>query len=72
MKNPKFNVGDVVVRTAYRDSKSAMLRDECAIVDVVSDEHPICAQMWYVCADYRGRRCNGLVSVMDGCFELKS
>ena len=72
MKNPKFHVGDVVVRTAYRDSKSAMMRDECTIVAVISDEHPICAQMWYVCTDYRGRRCNGLVSVMDDCFELKS
>ena len=72
MKNPKFHVGDVVVRSAYRDSKSAMLRDECTIVEIVSDEHPICAQTWYVCVDYRGRRCNGLVGVMDDCFELKS
>ena len=72
MKNPKFNAGDVVVRTAYKDSKSAMMRDECTIVAVVSDEHPICSQMWYVCEDYRGRACNGLVSVMDDCFTLKN
>lgn len=72
MKNPKFQVSDVVVRAAYQNMKSAMMRDECTILEIVSDEHPICAQMWYVCADYRGRRCNGLVSVMDDCFVLKN
>ena len=72
MKNPKFHVGDVVVRSAYRDSKSAVLRDECTIVEIVSDGRPFCPQLWYICTDYRGRACNGLVGVMDDCFELKS
>ena len=72
MKNPKFHVGDVVVRSAYRDSKSAMLRDECTIVEIVSAEQPICAQTWYLWVDDRGRRCKGLLGVMDDCFELKS
>lgn len=64
----KFAAGDVVVRAAYKDSKSAMMRDEMTIVEVVSDGHPICPQAWYICKDYRGRRANGLVSVMDECF----
>lgn len=72
MKNPKFNVGDVVMRKAYRNDKSVVMRDEMTIVEIISDEHPICAQMWYVCVDYRGRRCNGLVGVMDSCFCLKN
>lgn len=69
--NPKFSVGDVVVRIAYKDSKSAIMRDECTINEVVSDGHPIVPQMWYVCTNFRGQRCNGLVSVMDDCFMLK-
>lgn len=64
----KFAAGDVVVREAYKDSKSAMLRDEMTIVDVVSDEHPICPKVWYVCKDCRGRIVSGLVGVVDECF----
>lgn len=71
MKKPKFNVGNVVVREAYKNEKSAFLRDEQTIIAVESDEHPICAQMWYVCEDGCGRRRSGLVGVMDDCFVLK-
>ena len=68
----KFNVGDVVVRSAYKESKSAMMRDEMTIVAIVSDGHPICPQMWYVCKDYRGHVANGLASVVDKCFIKKA
>ena len=63
----KFAAGDVVVRAAYKNAKSAFLRDEMTIVEVVSDEHPICPQMWYICKDCRGRIVNGLVGVVDKC-----
>ena len=71
MKTPKFKVGDIVVRKAYKDEKSTFLRDEQTIVDVVSDGHPIVAQLWYICKNFRGDICNGLVGVMDKCFILK-
>lgn len=58
----------MVVRKAYQHEKSAFLRDECTIIDVVSDEHPICPQAWYICKDCRGRIVNGLVGVVDDCF----
>ena len=71
MTTPKFQIGDVVVRASEKNSKSAMMREECTIVRCASDEHPICAQMWYECIDYKGRFCTALVSVMDECFVLK-
>lgn len=64
----KFAAGDVVVREAYKDSKSTLLRGEMTIVDVVSDEHPICPQMWYICKNCCGRIVSGLVGVVDECF----
>ena len=72
MGNPKFREGDVVVRSAYRDHASAMMRDECTIVTIVAVGPSFCKQLWYLCKDYRGRECNGLVSVMDECFEVKT
>ena len=64
----KFAAGDVVVRAAYKDSKSAMMRDEMTIVEVINDEHPICPQEWYVCKNYCGSIVSGLVGVVDECF----
>ena len=72
MESPMFNVGDVIVRKAYRNDKSVVSRDECTIIDFVSDEHPICPQMWYIVRDYRGRVRNGLQGVVDDAFCLKN
>lgn len=67
----KFNVGDVVVREAYKDAKSAFSRDECTILEIVSDGRPFCPQLWYICQDCSGKICSGLVGVMDECFIKK-
>ena len=72
MKNPKFREGDVVVRSAHKNDGCAMLRDECTIVAIVATGPSFCKQLWYLCKDYRGRDTNGLVSVMDDCFEVKT
>lgn len=71
MKNPKFKVGDVIVREAYKDSKVSALREESTIIDFISDERPICPQMWYIVRDYRGRIKDGLQGVVDDAFVLK-
>ena len=71
MRKPKFKVGDVLVRKAYRNDASIVLRDEITILEIVSDGRPFCPQLWYICKDYSGKMCNGLVGVVDGCFCLK-
>ena len=62
---PKFNVGDRIARTGYERSASERL----TIDEIVSDGRPFCSQWWYICTDERGKRCNGLVGVVDGCFH---
>ena len=64
----KFKAGDILVRAAYKNKKSAFARDEMKVLRIVSDNHPICPQLWYICEDYRGKRCDGLVGVVDECF----
>lgn len=66
----KFKAGDVIVRRAYKKMKSPFLRDEMRVMDVVSDGHPICPQMWYVCEHCSGRIDFGIVSVVDEAFVL--
>ncbi len=70
-KLPKFKVGDTLVRTAYKESASAVLRDEFTITEIVGDNRPFCSQLWYIGKTFRGKDVNGLVSVVDSCFTLK-
>lgn len=65
----KFEIGDVLIRSAYKDSKSRLLRDECKVIDIVSDGHPICPQVWYITIDTKDRQHKGLQSVIEECFE---
>ena len=65
----KFKVGDVIFRSACKDCKSSYLREECTVVDIVSDGRPFHPQLWYITVDTRNKVRNGLVSVVDGCFE---
>lgn len=67
----KFKAGDVLVRTAYKNLKTAYGRDEQTVVSVVSDEHPICPQIWYILRDSRGKLGTGLKCIMEECFEIK-
>jgi hypothetical protein len=69
MEKLKFKVGDVLVRTAYKESKSKMMRDECKVIDIVSDEHPICPQTFYLVLDYNNKVRPGLKCVMEEAFE---
>lgn len=71
MEKPKFKVGDTLVRSAYKNDLSIVSRDEIEIIDIVSDFHPICPSLWYVCVDYRGRVKHGLVCVVDDAFCIK-
>ena len=71
MRKPKFNVGDTLVRSAYKNEKSAFLRDEFTITEICRDDRPFCAQLWYIGKDYKGKEINGLVGVVDSCFCLK-
>lgn len=71
MKQAKFKVGDTLVRTAYKNSQSAFIRDEFTITEIVSDGRPFCPQLWYIGKNYRGKEINGLVGVVDSCFSLK-
>jgi hypothetical protein len=71
MEKAKFKVGDTLVRIAYKNDLSIVSRDEIEIIDIVSDFHPICPSLWYVCVDYRGRVKHGLVGVIDDAFCLK-
>lgn len=71
MEKAKFKVGDTLVRIAYKDSKSALERDEFTITEICRDDRPFCAQLWYVGKNYRGKVVNGLVGVVDSCFCLK-
>lgn len=71
MEKAKFKVGDTLVRTAYKNEKSAFIRDEFTITEIVCDDRPFCAQLWYIGIDYKGKETNGLVSVVDSCFCLK-
>ena len=71
MRNPKFKAGDILVRKAYKDSKSSLLRDEIEIIKVISDGHPIVSQLWYICKDYKGKIVSGLVGVVDSAFCKK-
>lgn len=66
MKQTKFRVGDRIVRTGYEWSSS----ERMTINEIVSDEHPICPQIWYITTNDRGKKMNGLVSIVDGCFHL--
>lgn len=65
----RFQVGDVLVRSAYKDSKSKVMRDEQRVVAIESDEHPICPQTFYTLIDFRGKVAHGLQSIMEECFE---
>lgn len=65
----KFEVGDVLVRSAYKDSKSKLVREECEVIDIINDGHPICPQVWYITIDSRNTPRKGLQSVMEDCFE---
>ena len=71
MEKAKFKIGDTLVRTAYKNSKSAIERDEFTITEICRDDRPFCAQLWYIGKDFRGKVVNGLVSVIDNCFCLK-
>lgn len=71
MEKAKFKVGDTLVRIAYKDSKSALERDEFTITEICRDDRPFCAQLWYIGKNYRGKVVNGLVGVVDSCFCLK-
>lgn len=71
MEKPKFKKGDVLVRIAYKNERTAFFRDEMEIIDIVSDGHPICPSLWYICTDCRGKVKNGLVGVVDEAFCLK-
>lgn len=71
MEKAKFKVGDTLVRTAYKDSESAFIRDEFTITEIVCDDRPFCAQLWYIGKNFRGKVVNGLVGVVDSCFCLK-
>lgn len=71
MEKAKFKVGDTLVRTAYKNEKSAFLRDEFTITEICRDDSPFCAQLWYIGKNFRGKVVNGLVSAVDSCFCLK-
>lgn len=71
MEKAKFKVGDTLVRIAYKNEKSAILRDEFTITEICRDDRPFCAQLWYVGKNFRGKVVSGLVSVIDSCFCLK-
>lgn len=71
MRNPKFNVGDVLVRSAHKNDSCAFLRDEITIEEIVSDGRPFCPQLWYICKDYKGKIVSGLVGVVDSAFCKK-
>lgn len=66
MRQPKFNVGDHIVRTGYEWDKS----ENITIDEIVSDGQPFCPQLWYIATTDRGKKVNGLVSVVDSCFHL--
>lgn len=65
----KFNVGDVLIRSAYKEEKSKVLRDEMTVIDIISDGHPICPQVWYITRNFRGKIQNGLKKVVEDAFE---
>ena len=67
----KFNVGHVVVRSEYKNEKSAFWRDEMTIVRIEQKGSVVRPRFWYYCTNYRGEQKTGLASVMDECFELK-
>lgn len=71
MRKTKFDVGDTLVRIAYKDSESAFIRDEFTITEICRDDRPFCAQLWYIGKDYKGKETHGLVGVVDSCFCLK-
>lgn len=71
MENPKFKVGDTLVRTAYKDSESAFIRDEFTVTEICRDDRPFCAQLWYIGKNFRGKVVSGLVCVVDEAFCLK-
>lgn len=71
MEKAKFKVGDTLVRIAYKDSKSALERDEFTITEICRDDRPFCAQLWYIGKNFRGKVVNGLVGIVDSCFCLK-
>ena len=64
-KNPRFNAGDKIARTGYEYSSL----ERMTVDEIVSDGQPFCPQLWYICTTERGKRVNGLVSVVDGCFH---
>lgn len=66
MAKARFKAGDRIVRTGFEWCSS----ERMTIDEVISDEHPICPQMWYITTNDRGKRMNGLVAVVDGCFHL--
>ena len=66
----KFQIGDILVRSAYKNSKSALMRDEILIVQIISDGHPICPQTWYITQNTRdGKIRSGLKCVIEDAFE---
>ena len=65
----KFQIGDVLIRSAYKDSKSKLMRDECQVLNIVCDSNPFFTSVWYITIDSKNQTRQGLQSVMEECFE---